>query len=67
MKRCGIVLPKHLGRSPPSRAAWIETAVHRFQNWLMPSPPSRAAWIETRQPIRIGPQRWVAALAGGVD
>src|ERR1039458_1008458 len=37
--------------SPPSRAAWIETApdVFEAQNWCA-SPPSRAAWIETVEP-----------------
>ena len=63
-----FVLFAFLGKSPPARVAWIETANCRFgKRHILPSPPARVAWIETLAAclkLYVCP---VATREGGVD
>ena len=54
-------------QSPPSRAAWIETAGQGKVRFDAASPPSRAAWIETKYSPLSAFGNIVAAFTGGVD
>ncbi len=56
-----------LGRSRPTRAAWIETQLVNRLDGRYVSRPTRAAWIETFVVGLITLRQRVAAHTGRVD
>ena len=49
MKSVFVIKIISLITSPPSRGAWIEIAISKFETTSTASPPSRGAWIEIRK------------------
>ena len=67
LKSYSIQVFFELGKSPPSRGAWIEIAEIKDKINPLESPPSRGAWIEIGTKKRRNEHGIVAPLAGGVD
>ena len=66
--KCAVCnLANAYGKSPPSRAAWIEIVKRERYMIDAASPPSRAAWIEMVKKGEKAVSKFVAAFTGGVD